>query len=129
MVTGKARFTMDFVPEGLLHIKLLRSPHPHARIRGFDKSAALAVPGVRAVLTHEDAPKVAFSTARHEVRLIDADDTMVLDDVVRFIGQRVAAVVADTEGAAEEGCRGWSWITSRCRRCSTPSRRWRRARR
>ena len=65
----------------------------------------LAVPGVRAVLTHEDAPKIAFSTARHEDRLIDADDTMVLDTVVRFIGQRVAAVVADTEAAAEEGCR------------------------
>ncbi len=86
-------------------MKLLRSPHAHARIRSIKKDAALAVPGVRAVLTHEDAPTVAFSTARHEDRLIDADDTMVLDDVVRFIGQRVAAVVADTEAAAEEGCR------------------------
>ncbi|MFZ0847565.1 MAG: molybdopterin cofactor-binding domain-containing protein [Pseudolabrys sp.] len=105
VVTGKARFTMDFAPQGLLHIKLLRSPHPHARIRSIDKSAALRVPGVVAVLTHEDAPKTAFSTARHEVRLIDADDTMVLDTVVRFIGQRVAAVVAESEAAAEEACR------------------------
>ena len=77
----------------------------HARIRAIDKEAALAVAGVHAVLTHEDAPKIAFSTARHEIRLIDADDTMVLDSVVRFIGQRVAAVVADSEAAAEEGCR------------------------
>jgi putative selenate reductase molybdopterin-binding subunit len=105
VVTGKARFTLDVAIEGLLHIKLARSPHPHARIRSIDKTAALAVPGVQAVLTHEDAPKIPFSTARHEVRSIDADDTMVLDNVVRFIGQRVAAVVADSEGAAEEGCR------------------------
>ncbi|OYX80515.1 MAG: aldehyde oxidase, partial [Bradyrhizobium sp. 35-63-5] len=105
VVTGKARFTLDVAIEGLQHIKLLRSPHAHARIRAIDKTAALAVPGVIAVLTHEDAPRVAFSTARHEVREIDVDDTMVLDDVVRFIGQRVAAVVADSEAAAEEGCR------------------------
>ncbi len=57
------------------------------------------------MLTYEDAPTIAFSTARHEVREIDADDTMVLDNIVRFIGQRVAAVVADSEAAAEEGCR------------------------
>jgi putative selenate reductase molybdopterin-binding subunit len=105
VVTGKARFTLDVAMEGLHHIKLVRSPHAHARIRGFDKSAALAVPGVIAVLTHEDAPATLFSTARHEVREIDPDDTRVLDDVVRFIGQRVAVVVAETEAAAEEGCR------------------------
>ncbi|MFA6266028.1 MAG: molybdopterin-dependent oxidoreductase [Pseudolabrys sp.] len=105
IVTGKARFTLDVAVEGLHHIKLLRSPHAHARIRGIDKTAALAVRGVVAVLTHEDAPATLFSTARHEVREIDADDTRVLDDVVRFIGQRVAVVVAETEGAAEEACR------------------------
>ena len=105
LVTGKARYTLDVAMEGMLHLKLLRSPHPHAHIRSIIKDAALAVPGVRAVLTHEDAPKVAFSTARHQNRLIDADDTMVLDNVVRFIGQRVAAVIAESEAAAEEGCR------------------------
>lgn len=105
VVTGKARFTLDVAIDGLHHIKLVRSPHAHARIRGFDKSAALAVPGVIAVLTHEDAPATLFSTARHEVREIDPDDTRVLDDVARFIGQRVAAVVATSEAAAEEGCR------------------------
>lgn len=106
VVTGKARFTLDVAMEGLLHMKLARSPHPHARIKSIDKSAALAVPGVVAVFTHEDAPKTLFSTARHEVREIDPPDTRVLDDTVRFIGQRFAAVVADSEGAAEEACRG-----------------------
>ena len=105
VVTGKARFTLDVAVEGLRHIKLLRSPHAHARIRSIDKSEALQVPGVIAVLTHEDSPKTMFSTARHQDRATDADDTMVLDTVMRYIGQRVAAVIADTEAAAEEGCR------------------------
>ena len=105
VVRGAARYTFDVAMEGMLHIKLLRSPHPHARITLIDKAPALAVPGVHAVLTHEDAPEKLFSTARHEVIEMDPDDTRVLDDVVRFIGQKVAAVVAETEAAAEEGCR------------------------
>ena len=105
VVRGKARYTFDTAIDGLLHIKLLRSPHAHARIIAIDKSAALAVPGVHAVLTHEDAPSMLFSTARHEKDWMDPDDTRVLDDVVRFIGQKVAAVVAESEGAAEEACR------------------------
>jgi putative selenate reductase molybdopterin-binding subunit len=105
VVRGAARYTFDTEIEGLMHIKLLRSPHPHARIVSIDKSAALAVPGVQAVLTHEDAPPKLFSTARHEKEWMDPDDTRVLDDVVRFVGQKVAAVVAESEAVAEEGCR------------------------
>ena len=104
IVRGAARYTFDVAPEHLLHIKLLRSPHAHARIVAIDKAAALAVPGVVAVLTWEDAPERLFSTARHEHRTDDPDDTRVLDNVVRFVGQRVAAVVAETEAAAAEGC-------------------------
>jgi putative selenate reductase molybdopterin-binding subunit len=105
VVRGTARYTFDTSVEGLLHIKMLRSPHPHARIIAIDKTAALAVPGVHAVLTFQDAPERLFSTARHERAWMDPDDTRILDDVVRFIGQKVAAVVAETEAAAEEGCR------------------------
>ncbi|MFH8369699.1 molybdopterin-dependent oxidoreductase [Streptomyces sp. NPDC018031] len=105
VVTGTARFTVDTSPPGLLHLKLVRSPHRHARIRAIDTTAARAVRGVRAVLTHLDAPATRFSTGRHEHDDDDPADTRVLDDVVRHPGQRVAAVVADSEAAAEEGCR------------------------
>jgi putative selenate reductase molybdopterin-binding subunit len=105
VVKGKARYTFDTEIEGLHHIKLLRSPHPHAKIISIDKRAALAVPGVRAVLSFEDAPDRLFSTARHEKTWMDPEDTRVLDNVVRFVGQKIAAVVAETEAAAEEGCR------------------------
>jgi putative selenate reductase molybdopterin-binding subunit len=105
VVRGAARYTFDMAMEGMLHIKMLRSPHPHAKIISIDKAAALAIPGVHAVLTSEDAPDRLFSTARHERAWMDPDDTRVLDNVVRFIGQKVAAVVAETEASAEEGCR------------------------
>ncbi|UQT61443.1 molybdopterin-dependent oxidoreductase [Streptomyces durmitorensis] len=105
VVTGTARYTFDVEVPGLLHMKLLRSPYPHARILAIDTSAALRVPGVHAVLTHEDAPPTLYSSARHEHPTEDPDDTRVLDDTVRYVGQRVAAVVATSEQAAEEGCR------------------------
>ncbi len=105
LVTGQARFTFDVLPDHPLHIKLLRSPHAHARIRSIDRAATLAMPGVHAVLTHEDAPQARFSTGRHEIDADDPFDTRVLDEVVRFRGQRVAAVVAQTEALAEDGCR------------------------
>ncbi|MET0702201.1 MAG: molybdopterin cofactor-binding domain-containing protein [Mycobacterium sp.] len=105
VVTGTEQYTMDFTPVGLLHLAVLPSPVPHARIRSIDTTAAEAIPGVRLVLTHRDSPKVAFSTARHDSRLDDPDDSYVLDDTVRFVGQRVAAVVADELGIAEKACR------------------------
>lgn len=106
VVTGTEHYTMDFEPdEPLLHLAVVGSPLPHARIVSIDTSAAQAIPGVRLVLTHHDSPTVAFSTARHEMREDDPDDTRILDDTVRFVGQRVAAVVADTVAIAESACR------------------------
>lgn len=106
IVTGRARFTLDApqeVPPGLLHGVLARSAHAHARIRSIDTAAALAVPGVVAVLTYADSPATRYSSARHELLADDPWDTVVLDRVVRFAGQRIALVVADSVAAAEHG--------------------------
>jgi CO/xanthine dehydrogenase Mo-binding subunit/aerobic-type carbon monoxide dehydrogenase small subunit (CoxS/CutS family) len=105
IVTGNARYTMDVEKEGMLHLKVVRSLHAHARIRAIRKDKALAVPGVVAVFTWEDVPRRPFTTACHDDFHVDPDDTYMLDNVARFVGQRLAAVVAETGAAAEEGCR------------------------
>jgi CO/xanthine dehydrogenase Mo-binding subunit/aerobic-type carbon monoxide dehydrogenase small subunit (CoxS/CutS family) len=105
IATGTEQYTMDHTVDGLLHLAVLRSPVPHARITSIDTTVAEGLPGVRLVLTHRDSPPVAFSTARHDSRLDDPDDSFVLDDTVRFVGQRVAAVVADSFAIAENACR------------------------
>ena len=105
VVSGQEPFTLDFTTTDLLHLSVVRSPHAAARILAIDTAAAEALPGVHAVLTPDDSPAILFSTGRHQNRLEDPDDTLVLDTVVRFRGQRVAAVVADSVGIAEAACR------------------------
>lgn len=103
VVSGREPYTLDEpAPPGLLHVAVLGSPHPHARITRIDTTAARSAPGVHLVLTHHDVPGTLYSTARHQNRLDDPDDTRILDPVLRFVGQRVAVVVAETPRQARE---------------------------
>ncbi len=94
-VTGQAIYAADLKLPGLLWGKILRSPHPHARIRSIDTAKARQVPGVRAIVTGQDIP------GRLMGKLI-RDMPVLCWEVVRFIGDRVAAVAADTPEAADE---------------------------
>ena len=104
LVTGKPVYTADWSPPGLLHLKVLRSPYPHARIKKIDTEKAKALKGVEAIFTHQDVPRKAYSTAGHGAPVPDPFDHYLLDNKVRFIGDRVAAVVAETEAIAARAC-------------------------
>jgi putative selenate reductase molybdopterin-binding subunit len=104
IVTGKASYTADFSPPGLLHLKVVRSPHPHARIRKINTEKASLLPGVVAIFTHQDVPRIPYTTAGHAEPVPDPLDHYLLDDKVRFVGDRVAAVVAESSMIAAQAC-------------------------
>ena len=91
-VTGAAKYTYDIHPPGLLYAAVLRSPHPHARILRVDTAAAEAVPGVRAVLSLNNAPDIPWY----------AGASKLFDSVARFIGEEVAVVAADDLDTARD---------------------------
>ena len=108
-VTGKATYTSDVSVPGMLYARVLRSPHPHARIRKIDASKALAMPGVKAVITHENCAFVwgAGSVAGgrqyvEEVKKITKQRRYAFNNPVRFVGEPVAAVAAIDRHTAEE---------------------------
>jgi putative selenate reductase molybdopterin-binding subunit len=105
LVTGRPAFTDDIVVPGLLYGKILPSPHAHARIKRIDTSKARALPGVHAVLTYKDVPRVPHTTAGQMWPEPSPYDTYLLDSKVRFVGDRVAAVAAETRALAEEALR------------------------
>jgi CO/xanthine dehydrogenase Mo-binding subunit len=89
-VTGKAKYSEDFRVDGMVFLKILTSPMPHARVTNIDASAALAMPGVHGVLTADDVPSFP-----------DPAETILTNEPV-FVGQPILAVAADTEELAAD---------------------------
>src|SRR5262249_14904864 len=94
-VSADAVYALDVVLPGMLWAKMARSPLPHARIKKIDTAKARALPGVRAVLVGKD-----LSGAKIGKKIVDMP--LLAEDVVRFVGEKVAAVAADTEDIAAE---------------------------
>ena len=102
LAQGKPAFAADIEKRGMLVAKVLHSPHAHARIKSIDASKARAIPGVAAVLTWQDIPRVVYSTAGQSDPIPGPLDTFSLDNKVRFVGDRVAFVAAETAEIAEK---------------------------
>ncbi|RLE40375.1 aldehyde oxidase, partial [Candidatus Acetothermia bacterium] len=102
LVTGRPKFVADIDLPDTLYVKILRSPYAHARIKRIDTSKAEAIPGVALVLTHANTPARRFTTAGQGYPEPSPYDTRMFDTKVRFVGDRVAAVAAETREIAEE---------------------------
>jgi len=102
LAQGKPAFVADMEMRGMLYAKVLLSPLAHAVIKSIDCNKARALPGVAAVLTHDDIPRVAYSTAGQSDPIPGPLDCFSLDRKVRFVGDRVAFVAAETQEIASE---------------------------
>jgi carbon-monoxide dehydrogenase large subunit len=135
LLTGRGTFVDDLEMPGVAHAAMLRSPHAHARVRRIDVTAALALPGVLAVITADDIadiqkpwparmPSPVPGTAvRHGVR------HTLPRDKVRHAGEVVAAVVAESRALAEDAATPSPWSTTCCPSWPRPPRGWHPARR
>jgi putative selenate reductase molybdopterin-binding subunit len=105
LVRGRPVFTDDIKMEGMLYGTLLISPHAHARIKSIDASRARALPGVHAVLTHKDLPRIKYASGGQSYPQPLPYDQVCLDNKLRHVGDRVAVVAAETLELAEEALR------------------------
>jgi putative selenate reductase molybdopterin-binding subunit len=105
LAKGRPAFTDDLTLPGILYGELLTSPHAHARIRQIDTSEAEALPGVHAVLTYKDVPRVVYASGGQTYPNPFPYDQVSLDNKVRHVGDRVAVVAAETPEIAQEALR------------------------
>jgi len=102
LITGKPVFAGDVTFPNTLHVALMTSPHAHARIRSIDTSRAEALEGVALILDHRNTPTARYTTAGQGYPEPSPYDNRMFDTKVRFIGDRVAAVAAETKEIAEQ---------------------------
>ncbi|OGQ90736.1 MAG: aldehyde oxidase [Deltaproteobacteria bacterium RIFOXYA12_FULL_58_15] len=102
LACGAPMFTDDISTQGMLHAAILSSPHAHARITKIDTSVAEKIPGVRVILHHGNVPRVLHTTAGQGFPEPSPYDTALFDYKMRYVGDRVAAVAADSLEAAEQ---------------------------
>lgn len=100
LLLGKPVYTEDITPKDALVVKVLRSPHANAMIKTIDTRAAGLVPGVVAIYTWQDVPKTRFAIAGQTYPEPSPYDRLILDPHVRFVGDAVAIIAAETEKAA-----------------------------
>ncbi len=105
LAKGNPAFTDDIEPRGMLYAKVLYSPHAHARIVSIDDAAAAALPGVHAVLHHGNTARVKYASGGQSWPNPLPYDQVSFDDTVRHVGDRVAAVAADSIELAEQAVR------------------------
>ncbi|MEM7567989.1 MAG: molybdopterin cofactor-binding domain-containing protein, partial [Pseudomonadota bacterium] len=103
-VTGRSPFYDDHLFEGLCHIRCVRSPHHHARIRSIDTSAAERMPGVKRVILGRDVP-VNLNTLLSLLDFGLDDEELLSTEKVRYRGEPVCAIVAETEAMARDAVR------------------------
>ncbi len=102
IATGKPVYTEDLAPANALVVKLLRSPHAFARIRSIDVSKASKLKGIACVLTYKDVPRARFTLAGQSYPEPSPYDRLILDEIVRYVGDEVAIVAAADEETAEK---------------------------
>lgn len=100
--TGSKRYVADMEFPGMLYAKVLFSPVAHAKIKSIDTSEAEALPGVRAVACYKNVPQVRYNSAVRFIEHQIPNTERIFDDTVRFVGDRVAAVAADSLKIAEK---------------------------
>lgn len=100
-VTGALKLTEDYDFNGMLHLKMVRSPHHHAKIKSIDLSGAEGVPGFVKALTAKDVPN-NIVTPMQLIGIEPKDERIIAEDVVRYKGEGVVAVMAETPQAALE---------------------------
>ncbi|EDP12095.1 xanthine dehydrogenase family protein molybdopterin-binding subunit [Amedibacillus dolichus] len=102
LLSGKPVYCDDLALKDCLIIKLLRSPHAHAKIRSIDTTSALRIPGIVAIYTYKDVPSSRFTLAGQSYPEPSPYDRKILDEIVRYVGDEVAIVVGTDESCCEK---------------------------